>query len=250
MRLLFALTLLVLALLLVAFLLLVRPAWSATRCTTYEEKTLGRLQTLCDDGTETAEIGRQLGIPRGTVSSRAYTLVRQGKIQARPRGGAYPTQRRQSALAGVSPDISGVPMRVSDDTPQRSGRVSRRVSIDTPPPQYLPPSEGELSPLLHEILQEVRHLTGALAVRVSADTPQLSDDTPRVPSDTHRVSDGVSARTPLPAERGKSVRWNLHLSERLREHIKALAAERGFQDSQMVEELLWRALALVEDETP
>lgn len=47
MRLLFAL-----ALLLVAFLLLVRPAWAgAVRCTTYEEKTLGRLQTLCDDGT-------------------------------------------------------------------------------------------------------------------------------------------------------------------------------------------------------
>jgi hypothetical protein len=47
MRLVFAL-----ALLLVAFLLLVRPAWSATtRCTTYEEKTLNRLHTLCADGT-------------------------------------------------------------------------------------------------------------------------------------------------------------------------------------------------------
>jgi hypothetical protein len=30
-------------------LLLTTPAWSATRCTTYEEKTLGRWQTLCDD---------------------------------------------------------------------------------------------------------------------------------------------------------------------------------------------------------
>jgi hypothetical protein len=51
MRLLFALTLGVLALRLVAFLLLVRPAWAATRCLTYEVKSLGRLQTLCDDGT-------------------------------------------------------------------------------------------------------------------------------------------------------------------------------------------------------
>ncbi len=52
MRLLFAVTLGVLALLLVAFLLLVRPAWAGSvRCTTYEEKSLGRLQTLCDDGT-------------------------------------------------------------------------------------------------------------------------------------------------------------------------------------------------------
>jgi hypothetical protein len=31
-----------------------------------------------------------LGIPRGTVKSRAYTLARQGKIQPRPRGRAYP----------------------------------------------------------------------------------------------------------------------------------------------------------------
>jgi len=72
-----------------------------------------------------------------------------------------------------------------------------------------------------------------------------------VPPDTRgvsaEVSDGVSRRTPLPAERGKSVRWNLHLSERLRERIKAMAAARGLQDSQMIEELLWVALAVVEE---
>jgi hypothetical protein len=34
-----------------ALLLLVSPVWGATRCTAYEEKTLGRLQTVCDDGT-------------------------------------------------------------------------------------------------------------------------------------------------------------------------------------------------------
>ena len=51
MRRLYATALVVLALLLVAVVLVVRPAWSAPRCTTSEEKTLGRLQTLCDDGT-------------------------------------------------------------------------------------------------------------------------------------------------------------------------------------------------------
>jgi hypothetical protein len=95
-----------------------------------------------------------------------------------------------------------------------------------------------MRPLLTDILQELRQLTGALAARVSADTPGVLHDTPR-------VSAGVSARTPLPAERGKSVRWNLHLSEGLRERIKALASARGLQDSQMVEELLWLALSLV-----
>jgi hypothetical protein len=48
-------------------------------------------------------------------------------------------------------------------------------------------------------------------------------------------------------ERGKSVRWNLHLSEEVRAHIKVLAAARRPQDSQMVEELSWQALALVEE---
>jgi hypothetical protein len=32
-------------------LLLTTPTRAATRCTTYEEKTLGRLQTVCTDGT-------------------------------------------------------------------------------------------------------------------------------------------------------------------------------------------------------
>jgi hypothetical protein len=43
------------------------------------------------------------------------------------------------------------------------------------------------------------------------------------------------------------VRWNLHLSEAVRERIKAIATARGLQDSQLVEELLWRALAVVEE---
>ena len=52
MRFLFAITLGVLTPMLVAFLLLVRPALAASvRCTTYEVKSPGRLQTLCDDGT-------------------------------------------------------------------------------------------------------------------------------------------------------------------------------------------------------
>jgi hypothetical protein len=51
MRALFALLLVLLALLVAAVLLLVRPAWSETRCTTYTEKTLNRLHTLCTDGT-------------------------------------------------------------------------------------------------------------------------------------------------------------------------------------------------------
>ena len=93
---------------------------------------------------EVATIAQRLGIPLGTVKLRAKALVSQGKIQPRPRGGAYP---RQKALA-------------------REGEHAR-VSADTPPLQYLPPSQGELSPILQEILQELRHVTGALVIRLS-----------------------------------------------------------------------------------
>ena len=54
-----------------------------------------RFVQLWNAGTETAAIAQALGIPRGTVSSRAYALVRQGKIQPRPKGGKYPRQRAQ-----------------------------------------------------------------------------------------------------------------------------------------------------------
>jgi hypothetical protein len=186
-----------------------------------------RFIALWQQGLSQDAIAQQLGIPIGTVKSRAHMLAHQGKIQARPRGGAYPSRRVKARQ-----DSS----RVSTDTPG----VSRRVSPDTPPVQYLPPSQDEMRPLLQDILQELRQLTGALAARVSTDTPQVSRD-------TRRVSDGVSARTPLPAERGKSVRWNLHLSEQLHTCIKARAEARELQDSQMVEELLWLALSVLEE---
>jgi hypothetical protein len=58
---------------------------------------------LWRSGVETAEIAKQLGIQPGTVKSRAHTLPRQGKIEPRPRGGAYPKQKAQARQAGERP---------------------------------------------------------------------------------------------------------------------------------------------------
>jgi transposase len=44
-------------------------------------------------GLEIREIAQRLGLPYGTVQSRAHRLQQQGKIQPRGRGGAYPRQR-------------------------------------------------------------------------------------------------------------------------------------------------------------
>jgi DNA-binding transcriptional MocR family regulator len=106
---------------------------------------------LWQQGTSQQELAARLGVLVGTIKSRASALARQGKIQARPKGGAYPRQRRQAALAGVSGDTSGVSTRVSSDTSLPSAGVSAQVSPDTPPMQYLPPGQGEMFPLLHDI---------------------------------------------------------------------------------------------------
>jgi hypothetical protein len=55
-----------------------------------------RLIQLWQASTPTATIAQQLGIPRGTMASRAYALRQQGKIQPRPKGGAYPRQKAQA----------------------------------------------------------------------------------------------------------------------------------------------------------
>jgi hypothetical protein len=93
MRLLFALALLILALLLVAFLLLVRPAWADTTCcTTYQEKTMGRLQTLCDDGTRAVSAyNRTLerwettitASPQKTCTGQMNPITRQVEVRCR-----------------------------------------------------------------------------------------------------------------------------------------------------------------------
>src|SRR5262245_51147059 len=101
--------------------------------------------TLWQAGVDMADIAQRLGIPLGTVKSRAYRLRQRGLIQARPRGGAYPRQHalaRQTTTA-VSPDTP-------PDTP---------VSPDTPRVQVLPPEPASMTPVLQEILLELRHLT-------------------------------------------------------------------------------------------
>ncbi len=54
-----------------------------------------RFIQLWQQGASYAEIAQAMGLKLGTVGSRASTLVRQGKIQPRPRGGAYPRQKVQ-----------------------------------------------------------------------------------------------------------------------------------------------------------
>jgi hypothetical protein len=165
-----------------------------------------RFIALWQAGLETPEIARQLGIKATTAQSRAYRLQQRGLIQPRPRGGAYPSLRAQER-AGTAEGVSSHTPRVSHRTPGVSRGVSRRVSKAVPVEVLpsLPAASGspEMTPLLQEILQELRTLTRGLAGRVSDQTPQVSRPTPPV---SERVSQGVSL-----GPREKTERWNLHL---------------------------------------
>jgi transposase len=96
-----------------------------------------RFIQLWQEGTETAAIAQALGIPVGTVKSRAHTLARQGKQQARPRRGAYPRQtaqgRQQETPASPAPQVSpatpATPMVERKDVQQWTVRLSK-VLID------------------------------------------------------------------------------------------------------------------------
>jgi hypothetical protein len=46
------------------------------------------------------------------------------------------------------------------------------------------------------------------------------------------------------------VRWNLWILDAIRDDIAALASERGVSASQLVQELLWKALAERRSSTP
>jgi hypothetical protein len=58
----------------------------------------------------------------------------------------------------------------------------------------------------------------------------------------------ITALPPYP--KGKAVRWNLWILDAIRDDLAALAAERGVSPSQLVQELLWKALTDHRSSTP
>jgi hypothetical protein len=81
---------------------------------------------LWQAGTETAAIAQALGIPVGTVSSRAYCLAQQGKIQRRERGGAYPRRQALARQQGT-PAPPATPAAERKDIQQWTVRLSKAL---------------------------------------------------------------------------------------------------------------------------
>jgi hypothetical protein len=122
-------------------------------------------------------------------------------------------------------EARGLAERVSVQTPGVSEGVSKTVSKRLPIEVLpsLPATSGspEMTPLLQEILQELRTLTRGLAGRVS-----------------EQVSQWLSL-----GPREKTERWSLHLPQDVIAQTKARAQALGVHPSELVAEVLRRWLA-------
>jgi DNA-binding transcriptional MocR family regulator len=101
---------------------------------------------LWNEGLEIAVMAQRLDIPKGTVQSRPHRLQQQGKIQPRPRGGVYPSQR---ALARQerAPTQAPAPARVNIEqwTVHLSKALIERIKAEAVAAQKPP------SPILEEL---------------------------------------------------------------------------------------------------
>ena len=136
--------------------------------------------TLWLQGLSQEAIAQHLGIPIGTVKSRAHTLAHQGKIQARPRGSAYPRQQAQARALpeGIPPDQTGHTVAhpstpPADPTPVHPGTppMPRRHTEDHPGTPPLPAPQSTPAhpsvPLSHELGARLLALLPELEILVA-----------------------------------------------------------------------------------
>jgi DNA-binding transcriptional MocR family regulator len=196
-----------------------------------------RFIALWNAGTETAAIAQQLGIPRGTVASRAHTLAHQGKIQPRPRGGAPRRRVAQARQAGERPP----------STVHRP-RADRPPSPVDPGPSTVHPLQADLTAALSAALQPVLARLEALETGLARQEPQDRPPSPVHPPTvdgppSHRPPSTVHPDTWELKQLKHSVRWTIYVPQAVREELQRRAAARGQNPSLLVQEALARWLA-------
>jgi len=183
---------------------------------------------LWNQGLEIATIAERLGIPRGTVSSRATALRKRGVALAkRPQGGAYPSQRAKARQEGPpAPVQSGAEqtvmhgaqsVQISAVHAHDTGAQMVQTSAEPPIPATLAAELGRLWAAIDALRQDIHR---PVHETVQSLPEPLFDD----PVDN------------------ATERWNLYLKHGLRVQIEAVAQARGVAPSRVVTELLFQAL--------
>jgi hypothetical protein len=161
-----------------------------------------RFIALWQQGLSHEAMAQRLGCPVGTVKSRSYTLVHQGKIQPRQPGRAVPQQT--------------APAR------QKRAPVQRPPA---PPTGDAPPAPPAMTFVAVPELQEMFELLRNLNIRVEGlEQARVAPALPAAPATP-------TTPTPPAAERKDIQQWTVRLSKALIEHIKAVAYERRLNPS-------------------
>jgi hypothetical protein len=200
---------------------------------THEEER--RFIRLWQQGVTTAAIAQQLDIPRGTVASRAYTLVRQGKIQARPKGGAFPHQQaRTRPTLALSDTTQTAPVQTPVPHPAPPGAVHNTVHT----PLDSAPTSPDLSGVLTALVERLSAIEDTLKQGgVQRYTP-VQDYAP-----VQHYAPVQDAALPgiepprLSAQDRKSERWNIYMPRWIRQRIERAAAVEGMSPSQFLQRL-------------
>jgi hypothetical protein len=166
-------------------------------------------------GASYREIAQALRCPLGTVASRSAALVAQGKIQSRPRGGRRAQARPEDPPAPpTTPAPSMAPMAPA------------------------PPAVTFVAvPEMQELISLVKDLHARVGVLEQTRVPPALPAPPAPPA-------------PPAAERQAIQQWTVRLSKALIDHLKAVAYERRMPPSQLLEELVLKALTDHQPLTP
>jgi hypothetical protein len=166
---------------------------------------------LWQQGATYRQIATALGCPLGTVASRSAALVAQGKIQPRPRGGAYPSVRAKARQERI-------------EAPTRAG-------------PHLPAPTRESPAMTFIAVAEVQEILSTLK-RLDARVEALEHTRTEPPAPTHEAP-----RIPAPTRAGVQ-QWTVRLSGNLIEILKVEAAKERLQPSHLLEAIIaewWEA---------
>jgi hypothetical protein len=192
---------------------------------------------LWTEGLSLKDIGARLGIPPGTVSSRAAALRRQGvALDKRPQGGAYPSRRakaRQSLALSEASEIP--PVHTSVHT-----QVQNAAPVQRPVHTPLDPSPGstDLAGVLNALVERLSAIEETLkhgGVQSSTPVQDYAPVQAYAPVQSYALP-GVEPPKLSPEER-KSERWNIYMPRWIRQRIERAAALEGMSPSQFLQRL-------------
>ena len=181
--------------------------------------------TLWQQGRSHEAMAQALGIPVGTVKSRAHALQQRGLIQARPRGGTSPRQ----------------PARPPSTVHRPRSTVDGGPSI---PDHLRTDLQAALTVALQPLVARLEALETGLTRQQPEDRPPSTvhpGTVDRRPA--HRPPSTVDPDTWELKPLKHSVRWTIYVPQALQEEIKRRAAARGQNPSLVVQEALAQWLA-------